>query len=168
MQTPDYIEIAGYIDQTALNLQANDTGGEEVSLDVLSFLPHAQIHLHRTPMAMTSAVTRSARCCTPAHSEMGPTRHTSRCTSGPSLWGVASSASRHVTRLKRMPQKCASTVSRGPLPWLSQGSDHVYQQFTIGSAANTMTLSTTARSMVHLRRARATTCPRLVCMYPME
>jgi len=29
VQTPDYVEIAGYIDQTALNLQADDAGGEE-------------------------------------------------------------------------------------------------------------------------------------------
>lgn len=29
IQTPDYVEIVGYIDQTALNLQADDYGGEE-------------------------------------------------------------------------------------------------------------------------------------------
>ncbi|KAG0151090.1 hypothetical protein CROQUDRAFT_651614 [Cronartium quercuum f. sp. fusiforme G11] len=29
IRTPGYIEVVGYIDQTALNLQANDTGGEE-------------------------------------------------------------------------------------------------------------------------------------------
>lgn len=29
IQTPDYVEIVGYIDQTALNLQASDYGGEE-------------------------------------------------------------------------------------------------------------------------------------------
>lgn len=29
VQTPDYVEIAGYIDQTALNLTADDAGGEE-------------------------------------------------------------------------------------------------------------------------------------------
>lgn len=27
--TPDYVEVVGYIDQTALNLQASDSGGEE-------------------------------------------------------------------------------------------------------------------------------------------
>jgi len=29
IQTPDYVELVGYIDQTAIRLQANDTGGEE-------------------------------------------------------------------------------------------------------------------------------------------
>ncbi|EGF97652.1 uncharacterized protein MELLADRAFT_73714 [Melampsora larici-populina 98AG31] len=29
IRTPGYIEVIGFIDQTALNLQANDTGGEE-------------------------------------------------------------------------------------------------------------------------------------------
>lgn len=29
MRTSQYIQIAGYIDQTALGLQADDTGGEE-------------------------------------------------------------------------------------------------------------------------------------------
>ena len=29
IKTPDYVEVVGYIDQTALNLQSNDSGGEE-------------------------------------------------------------------------------------------------------------------------------------------
>jgi hypothetical protein len=28
MRTPDYLQVVGYIDQTAIDIAANDTGGE--------------------------------------------------------------------------------------------------------------------------------------------
>lgn len=28
MRTPDYVQVVGFIDQTQINLQADDTGGE--------------------------------------------------------------------------------------------------------------------------------------------
>ena len=63
IKTPDYVEIVGYIDQTAIGLQANDSGGEEVSP---IFRPphfhqrHAQRYNHRTHTEPMSVEIRSA------------------------------------------------------------------------------------------------------------